>query len=185
MQNHKKCCRCQTTQDIENFYSHCSSRDRRQPYCKDCCKQVQLERQIKNRCEWNSYLKEYNRERYATDIQWRMSKILRSHIRHAMMRAKAKKSQNTIKLLGCDWQTFCDHIASQFTGGMTWDLVGKEIHLDHIRPVSSYDLTDPVQQRQCFHYTNYQPMWAKDNLQKHSTYNGCNNHRRQAKVSEN
>ena len=39
-------------------------------------------------------------------------------------------------------------------------------HIDHIRPCASFDLTDPEQQKQCFHYTNLQPLWAEDNLRK-------------------
>ena len=38
--------------------------------------------------------------------------------------------------------------------------------LDHIRPVSSFDLTDPAQQRACFHFSNFQPLWMPDNIRK-------------------
>ena len=41
-----------------------------------------------------------------------------------------------------------------------------ECHYDHMRPCASFDLTDPEQQKQCFHYTNLQPLWAKDNPSK-------------------
>ena len=39
-------------------------------------------------------------------------------------------------------------------------------HLDHIRPCADWDLTKPAEQAGCFHYSNYQPLWAKDNLSK-------------------
>ncbi|NBT08982.1 MAG: hypothetical protein EBS98_09300, partial [Chitinophagia bacterium] len=41
-------------------------------------------------------------------------------------------------------------------------------HLDHIQPCASFDLTDPSQQKKCFHYSNIQPLWAKDNWSKGS-----------------
>ena len=48
---------------------------------------------------------------------------------------------------------------------MSWDKINL-IHIDHIIPCSSFDLSDPKQQKICFHYTNLQPLWAVDNLKK-------------------
>ena len=53
---------------------------------------------------------------------------------------------------------------------MTWDKVGKEIHIDHIKPCAKFDLTKKEEQEKCFHYTNLQPLWACDNLMKGSKY---------------
>jgi len=50
---------------------------------------------------------------------------------------------------------------------MTWDNYG-EWHIDHKRPLASFDLSDPQQLKDACHYTNLQPMWAKDNLKKGS-----------------
>ena len=81
----------------------------------------------------------------------------------------AKKTIPSSELLGCTYEQLLDHLSSQFTEGMTWDNYG-EWHIDHIRPCASFDLLDTEQQRQCFHYTNLQPLWALDNLRKGATY---------------
>ena len=51
-------------------------------------------------------------------------------------------------------------------------------HIDHIRPCSSFDLTDLEQQKQCFHYTNLQPLWWFDNIKKSSFYEGVKHKRK-------
>jgi len=48
---------------------------------------------------------------------------------------------------------------------MTW---GPEIHIDHIKPLCSFDLDSTDEQKKASHYTNLRPMWATDNLKKGS-----------------
>ncbi|MEM4726181.1 MAG: hypothetical protein QXG63_04505 [Nitrososphaerales archaeon] len=59
------------------------------------------------------------------------------------------------------------YLESKFLPGMTWDNHGRNgWHIDHVRPLSSFDLTDPEQLKQACHYTNLCPMWANDNIRK-------------------
>ena len=52
---------------------------------------------------------------------------------------------------------------------MSWKNHGKYgWHIDHIKPCSKFNLIDPTEQKKCFHYTNLQPLWAKDNLTKYN-----------------
>ena len=79
----------------------------------------------------------------------------------------AQKSDRTIKLLGCSFSELVSYLERQFKEGMSWDNYGRQgWHMDHIVPCAAFDLTDPDQQKKCFHYTNLQPLWAKDNLEK-------------------
>ena len=73
-------------------------------------------------------------------------------------------------LVGCSIPELRKRLTQQFLPGMTWDNYGKW-HIDHIRPCASFDLTDPEQQKQCFHYSNLQPLWAADNLRKGASIN--------------
>ena len=47
-------------------------------------------------------------------------------------------------------------------------------HIDHIKPVTKFDLTKPGELEKCFHYTNLQPMWARDNIRKNKKYDPNN-----------
>jgi hypothetical protein len=75
------------------------------------------------------------------------------------------RSGTLAELTGDDGTQLVKHIESLFVDGMSWEN-RSEWHIDHIRPCASFDLTDPAQQRECFHYTNLQPLWAEDNLRK-------------------
>src|SRR3989338_5917954 len=75
------------------------------------------------------------------------------------------KSEKTKQLLGCTIDELKIYLEKQFTEGMTWDNYG-EWHVDHILPVSKFDITNEIEQHVCFHYQNLQPLWAKENISK-------------------
>ncbi len=81
--------------------------------------------------------------------------------------AKEYRVFNYLDLLGCSLEDVIKHIEDQFQPGMAWKNHGiNGFHIDHIKPCSSFNLTDPEQQKKCFHYTNLQPLWAVDNRRK-------------------
>ena len=82
-----------------------------------------------------------------------------------------KNGSRTIDFIGCSIDDLKSHLEKQFVDGMSWENYGLHgWHVDHIRPCCSFDLTDPEQQRECFHYSNLQPLWAKDNLAKGGSF---------------
>ena len=124
------------------------------------CKQYREE----NKEKINITKKIYRKKRYSDDINYQMKDKLRSRIR-LVLKNKIKKTGSTIDLLGCNLEYFRKYFEQKFTKGMSWDVIDK-IHIDHIKPCASFDLSKPSEQKKCFHYTNLQPLWAKDNLSK-------------------
>jgi hypothetical protein len=114
------------------------------------------------------YIRNWQRKKRDTDPQYRIGNRLRSRIWHAIQKGGGRKAFKTVELLGCSIAEVRAHLESKFTDGMTWENVGKW-HIDHIVPCSSFDLTDPEQQKRCNHYTNLQPLWAWQNLAKSDT----------------
>jgi hypothetical protein len=111
------------------------------------------------------YERNYVRDRYRTDPTFKLMHNLRRRVQRALK--GTCKSARTLGLLGCTVEEFRAHLESQFKPGMTWENQGYcGWHVDHIRPCASFDLTDPEQQRICFHYTNLQPLWAEENMRK-------------------
>lgn len=113
-----------------------------------------------------SRLRRRFRERYANDTRFHLGSVLRCRIRRALKAQATTKARKTTELLGCTVEELRCHIEAQFTRGMSWTNYGRAWHIDHIIPCSAFDLCDPRQQRQCFHYTNLRPLWARANIRK-------------------
>jgi hypothetical protein len=93
--------------------------------------------------------------------------VIKARLRNRVwsMLKNKKKSATTEKMLGCSYEFFKTYIEQKFSKNMGWHNMG-EWHIDHIKPLASFDLNDFEQQAIAFHYTNHQPLWAKDNIAK-------------------
>lgn len=113
---------------------------------------------------------EYHKRQYelrTRKANYRIESRLRVRCRNAILAAGAKKKSKTLELIGCTWQQAREWIELKFTRGMTWENMGLW-HIDHIKPCTSFNLSESRQQQDCFHYTNLQPLWARENLTKGS-----------------
>lgn len=70
-------------------------------------------------------------------------------------------------LLGCSLEDFKSYLQYKFKEGMNFDNYG-EWEIDHIKPISSFDLSLEDDIKKCCHYTNLQPLWRFDNRSKHN-----------------
>jgi hypothetical protein len=114
------------------------------------------------------------RNKYRTDPQFQMTNKLRCRIYNAFKSAGLTKNKRTEDLIGCTISEARKYIETLWLPGMSWDNHTKKgWHIDHIRPCASFDLTDPEQQKICFHYTNLQPLWWNNNISKNSNYQGA------------
>jgi hypothetical protein len=112
----------------------------------------------------------YRNIKRETNIQYKLSDNLRGRLRKAIK--GNQKSGSAVKDLGCTIDELKTYLESKFLNGMTWDNYGlRGWHIDHIKPLSSFDLSDRKQMLEACHYTNLQPLWAKDNLVKSDNIN--------------
>ena len=126
-------------------------------------------REIQRR--WAEAHPDYHKEKRKIDINYRLSSTLRSRL-YSALRGQAKGG-SAVRDLGCSIPEFKTYLEARFypnpkTGeAMTWEnwtLDGW--HIDHIKPLSAFDLTDRLQFLQAAHHTNLQPLWAQENLSK-------------------
>lgn len=120
-----------------------------------------------NRKKCFSYNAEYQKRRKASDPSFAIAMLQRKRVWSALRRAHAQKSSSTMTLVGCTASELASHIEKQFEPGMSWDN-RSQWHVDHILPLSKFDLTREDQQAVAFHYTNLRPMWGKENIAKGS-----------------
>ena len=104
-------------------------------------------------------------QRKKNDPIFALTKRLRQGIYRSL---RTNKTKCSLDILGCTQEEFKIHIENQFTEGMSWDRLS-EIHIDHIVPISSAQTIEELYKLN--HYTNLQPLWAKDNLSKYNKIN--------------
>lgn len=109
-----------------------------------------------------------DKARYAATVAERVQKTLRTSLLQALrLYADGRKTQSVTDLIGCTVAELVLHLERQFMKGMTWENHDRHgWHIDHIRACATFDLTDPEQQRVCFHFTNLRPLWSKENIKK-------------------
>ena len=81
--------------------------------------------------------------------------------------SKSKLCMRTEEIVDCSFMHFKQHIESQFQKGMSWKNHG-EWHLDHIIPLATHEDLDELIKLN--HWTNFQPLWAEDNMKKGDSY---------------
>jgi hypothetical protein len=174
----KQCSSCNYTKPIEEFIKTSS-------YCKECRskyykswhganrprKPVLSIEQLKLKKEkQRKKIREYIRNKRATDIKYRIACTVRSRIQMAFR--NSIKNSSSWSLIGCDQQSYIKYLESLFKEGMSWDNYGTYWEIDHIVPCSHFDLTECEQQKKCFHYTNTQPSVKSVNRSKNNRYIG-------------
>lgn len=117
------------------------------------------------RIQRRSYNRRYYMQRIAVDIQFKLIKRIRSRMNK--MVSRDTKSGSSIKDLGCSVRELKIYLEIKFQPGMTWENWGIDgWHIDHIKPLSGFNLTDRQQFLAACHYSNLQPLWALDNMIK-------------------
>lgn len=175
----KICNKCLENKPLTEFSGSVSQKDGHISSCKVCMRAYSLRRRIKHgqvpriknsklqnnetkkRCD-----REYRKNRMMNDPIFKIKCNTRSLLYNSFTRAcsgRYKKSINTETMLSCSMDYFVKYIENKFTEGMTFENYGAW-HLDHIKPIANCNSLEDIIEYN--HYTNFQPLWAKDNILK-------------------
>ncbi len=117
------------------------------------------------------YPAKWIRNRRANDVNFKILCNLRRRLYDAQLRKSWSRS--AVKLLGCSIIDFRIYLESKFEVGMSWENYGRHgWHIDHIVPCALFDLTKEEHRKRCFHFSNLQPMFAKENQKKSAKSDG-------------
>lgn len=157
----KVCPHCHKRKLLTSFHHNKRTLDKADIWCKECKREYDRQ----NRDRRNAY----NRKRIKENLLVRLITNLRSRLRQLIKQKSLTKSSLTTKYLGCTIEELKVHIEKQWLPGMTWsNNTYKGWHIDHIKPLALVKTEEDLYT--LFHYTNLQPLWAKDNLEKADTY---------------
>lgn len=138
-------------------------------------KQNALKYNIKNkdrvkeyRVQNREYYRRWQNDKRKNNLNHKIRHILQTRINNEL---KSNKINKTSILLGETISHIKQYLESQFKPEMNWDNHGKVWEIDHIIGCCNFDLTDPNQQKQCFHYTNLQPLFKTTEIAKSFGYN--------------
>lgn len=121
----------------------------------------------KNRERSNQIKRKSDEKRRNENEIYKMTRLVRNSIRSSIRSLNFNKKTKTSIILGCTMEEFIIYIKSTFKEGMTLENYG-EWHLDHIKPISMAKTYEEAIELN--HYTNFQALWAIDNLKKYNKY---------------
>jgi hypothetical protein len=112
----------------------------------------------------------YSKQRYATSSHIRLVSLHRSKLNRAL--SEPNPSCRLSKDLGCTFRELRIYIESKFAEGMTWGNRGNgagQWSIDHIMPMSAFNMEDRQHHLLACHYGNLQPLWHVENMKKGNT----------------
>ena len=163
------CMQCTRERALKRYYanheeSKIKGKEHQRKRMEDGRRQVYWETVGREKAKQRERLKE------RTDLNYYLGRRLRARSKNAIKKATGERSlYKSDELHGCEIHFIRQHIENQFLEGMHWGnhaSGSKGWHIDEIRPVTTFDLTNKDQQLVCFNWRNRQPLWGSDNISK-------------------
>ena len=192
----KQCKKCHQEKPITEYCNRKDTKDGKHRYCKSCLK-VTSDKWYKdnkddradyyktyredNKSYYNNYChshyhtnkelyREWNREKYATDLGFKLKHITSARINQALKLYQTLKTARTIEYLGCNVKEYALYLEEQFDGNMNWDNYGEYWEIDHIKPIDAFDLNSEEELYSAFNFKNTQPLSKIENRVKSNMY---------------
>lgn len=119
----------------------------------------------KNKQRSQALSSQWHKDNYGKNVSFTLALKLRNRLNKAIK--NNQKSGSAVRDIGCSIEELKIYLESKFQPGMSWSNYSRYgWHIDHIEALSRFDLSNSEQLKKACHYTNLQPLWARDNLKK-------------------
>jgi hypothetical protein len=115
-----------------------------------------------NRAKKNDYIRKYKAERRLVDKGF----VLYENLRKRIWASIKKKKNSSLELLGCNINLYLEWIKFTMSDDMSWENYGKIWNIDHIIPISSFDLENENEIKLAFNWKNTWAMYSTENFKK-------------------
>ena len=183
----RRCRFCEEILPLEKFAVSSKGHHGRKSCC-GCCAEIHYQKpyrqsdigrekksiadkKYKSKPESKEKVNKNHLKKYHNNPAHKLKVLMRGRLNKVLDRKK--QSKRFTQELGCTFDELVVHLESQFypdpkTGEMmTWDNHTTDgWHVDHIKELHKFDLYDDEQFKEAAHYTNLQPLWWWQNLEK-------------------
>jgi len=178
----KTCKYCKHEYTLSEFVKDKYARDKLSMRCKTCWKPIWEAKRSKYAPQRKNYNvnkkfsqpymeKKRRRERERRQNPfYKMSNNISLSIRRSL--SSSKNGNHWELVVGYSLNDLQIHLEKQFVVGMTWKNYGIEWHIDHKRPICSFNITsiNDEEFKRCWALDNLQPLWAMDNWSKNGKW---------------
>lgn len=98
-------------------------------------------------------------ERVKNDIPYKLRLRISTNICNQLKKFLLNKKDNTLNYLGCTFDYYKQYIEQQFYPEMNWDNWGIIWEIDHIDPISNFNLINEEEIYKAFIYKNTKPLF--------------------------
>jgi hypothetical protein len=158
---YKQCVDCKQIKNVEYFYKHKRYYDGYRNQCIEC-----------HSARWKKYyVQGYNiilSDKLANDYIYKLKQNMRTYLHQQLNKSNIQKNDNTENIIGCSIVVLKQWLSYQFDENMNWE--NKTWQIDHVIPVSLFDLKNEYEQKLAFHWTNLQPLYATQNRIKYNKF---------------
>jgi hypothetical protein len=174
----KPCGKCLRVLSLDFFSKNNGGLYGRHSNCRECvrgngrkwyllntekCSKKEKRNYSKNKGARRETQREYEREQTKTNPVYKLKKLLRSRL--ASFIKGGRKRGSAVRDLGCTGEKAKSFLESRSRYFLK-DLGQNKVHIDHIIPLSQFDLSDRKELLKAVHYTNLQLLWWEDNQRK-------------------